>query len=176
MPPKQYIGKRLADSALALVYGEPIHWKSPQYTAQLRVERREARPPTMVGSIVVEVAVESVSSEGLTTNVFPTNYLPNIDQPGNVTPGQMDCFVFNVQQCVWASIHVEEIGWVNASVTVGASGRTLLLTMPLVPMVNATVLGTAYGWGNIPFMNAYDKGSGLPVLGWNSSFSMQDEN
>ena len=72
--------------------------------------------------------------------------------------------MFDRQQCVWASIHVEETGWVNASVTVGKGGRTLLLSTPLVPMQNATVLGTAYGWGNIPFLNAEAAGSGLPVL------------
>jgi hypothetical protein len=85
------------------------------------------------------------------------------------------CVLGHAPQCAWASVHVEETGWVNASVSVGPGGRTLLLSTPLVPMENATVLGTSYGWGNIPFMNAYDKGTGLPVLGWNSSFSMRDE-
>ena len=174
MPPKQYIGKRLANSALALEYKKPLLWKSPQYKAQLHVEYREARAPAMIGSIVVEVALQDVSSSGLTTDVWPSNYLPNVDQPGNITPGQLDCWVFDRQQCVWASIHVEETGWMNASVTVGKGGRTLLLSTPLVPLQNATVLGTAYGWGNIPFLNAYDKRSGLPVLGWNSSFRMSD--
>jgi hypothetical protein len=94
MPPKQYVGKRLADSALALEYKRPIQWQSPQYTAQLRVEHREARPPTMVGSIVVEVALAGVSAAGLTTDVFPANYLPAVSW----TAGQLDCFVFNIPQ------------------------------------------------------------------------------
>ena len=38
MPPKQNIGKRLANSALALEYKKPLLWKSPQYKAQLHVE------------------------------------------------------------------------------------------------------------------------------------------
>ena len=30
-----------------------------------------------------------------------------------------------------------------------------------------TVTGSAYGWGPIPMLSVYDRGTGLPVLPWN---------
>jgi hypothetical protein len=76
---------------------------------------------------------------------------------------------------------VEGAGWLNATVTVPSDDlRSLLLTaqlpparQPPAPWVAAApaVMGSAYGWGPIPMMNVYDKGTGLPVLGWNESMT-----
>jgi hypothetical protein len=35
--------------------------------------------------------------------------------------------------------------------------------------VAPAVLGSAYGWGSIPLLSAYDAGTDLPVLPWNES-------
>ena len=77
-------------------------------------------------------------------------------------------------QCAWAGIEVQG-SWLNATVTASADGKSLRL-QAILPgdddssrqrFVNAT--GSAYGWGTIPMMNAYDKATMLPVLPWNSS-------
>ena len=75
-------------------------------------------------------------------------------------------------QCAWAAIEVQGQGWLNA--TVSALGASLKLEATLPDGVlaeGATVTGSAYGWGPIPMMSAYDKATGLPVLPWNKSFA-----
>jgi len=101
-------------------------------------------------------------------------------------------------QCAWASLHVATVGWVNATVSVdsgrgngGSGGQALILsaTVPVTAtaavgirgsgsdgnskslMLSPTILGSAMGWGPIPMISAYDRGSQLPVLPWNRSVS-----
>eukprot|EP01046_Picozoa_sp_COSAG06_P067665 COSAG06_NODE_17646_length_928_cov_1.638118_2_plen_111_part_00 len=69
-------------------------------------------------------------------------------------------------QCAWASLYVDKLGWVNATVSVGHDGQSLLLTAALPATTDAdsggaesagsdqrgdmaaapAVLGSAYGW------------------------------
>ena len=77
------------------------------------------------------------------------------------------------EQCAWASLHVDKVGWLNATVTVAADKMTLTATLPSdVNLVAApSVVASAYGWGPIPMLSAYDAGAELPVLPWNKSVS-----
>ena len=50
---------------------------------------------------------------------------------------------------------------VNTTVAVSADGRRLLFDSH-----GFIVGGTSYGWGAIPLLSVYDKGTGLPVLPW----------
>ena len=125
------------------------------------------------------MSLNDVGVEGL-YSVHPFNYAsPNYGQ-GN-PPIAVDCtasFPINAttnssmeQQCAWAALHVADIGWLNASVSIAPGGTTLLLTAPL-PVGSAepaVIVGSAYGWGPIPMLSAYDRATGLPVLPWNNS-------
>ena len=42
-PPKQYCGKRLANSAMALQYGKAIPWRSPTFKSQVAAVSAPAR-------------------------------------------------------------------------------------------------------------------------------------
>ena len=176
---KQYCGERLAKSALALRYQQPVAWRSPSYKAAtpapLQVE--DAQQGTASTSLVV--SLNDVSAEGLYAT-YPFNYAsPNYGQ-GN-PPIAVDCtasFPINAttnssmeQQCAWAALHVDGAGWLNASVSIQPGGTALRLTSPLPAGSTqpAVIVGSAYGWGPIPMLNAYDRATGLPVLPWNKS-------
>ena len=60
----------------------------------------------------------------------------------------------------------------NASVTATASGKELLLSADVPAGMRAdqaVPVGSSYAWGSVPMMNAYDVGSALPVLPWNTN-------
>jgi hypothetical protein len=143
-PPKQYCGARLGDSALALAYGKGVAWKSPSFAG--------ATCATDGGVATVTVKLSDVSSAGLSADTYPYNYLG----------GGMDCAAH--ANCAWASVKVGD-DWVNASVSVADGGQTLTLATTGNTR-GAAVSGSSYGWGGVPMMNAYDVGSGLPVLPW----------
>lgn len=164
-PAKQFCGKRLADSALALTYKKSLPWRSPSYLSS---------SASIAGDLVaVEVTLADVGEQGLTIDVYPANYAtlpegkihydpPDCTQLNSVTPGT----------CAWAAIHLANLGWVNATVAPSAGGDGLTLSVKAEGVRNVDeILGNAYAWGPIPLMNAYDKGSALPVLPWNRSLS-----
>lgn len=152
-PPKQYCGIRLGNSALALHYNQKIAWQSPSYMS--------ASVAISTTTVTVTVSLADVSNLGLTTDIYPFNYIPglNCTTLDTTTPGT----------CAWAAIEFGGMGWVNASVTV-SGGQKLLLEAAApstIDMAAVSVVATAYAWGPIPLMNAYDKGTKLPVLPWN---------
>ena len=170
-PSKQYCGERLARSALALQYGQPVAWRSPTYkSATATVDQNGTRA-------VAVVALSGVTPAGLYTR-RPFNY-----GDGSLYAPVVDCsgsFPLNATangsmalQCAWAGLLVGGIGWLNASVSTDLSGSTLILTaqIPPVPPVLGVpaVLGSAYGWGPIPMLSVYDRGTALPVLPWNQT-------
>ena len=68
--------------------------------------------------------------------------------------------------------------WLNASVAVSPTDKELVLAATPFDMAafwrqrstaaaGAVVTATAYAWGPIPMMSAYDIAIDLPVLGWN---------
>lgn len=95
------------------------------------------------------------------------------------------------QQCAWAALQIAgSNAWLNATVTVSADGGSMVLTAAIPSHLvfesaaaaakgtasasakgkaagAAVVVASAYGWGPIPMMSAYDAATNLPVLGWN---------
>jgi len=147
-PPKQFCGERLGNSALALQYGKKINWKSPSYVSAIE-------SVASANAVQAIVTLADVGISGLTTDIYPANYVPgmNCTALDEKTPGT----------CAWGAIEISGTGWVNASVV--AQGQTLLLQAS----GTGKVLATAYGWGPIPLMTAYDKSTMLPVLPWNNT-------
>lgn len=152
-PPKQFCGRRLGDSALALVYSSGASWRSPSYrSATTRIEG---------GAAVVTVTLADVGPGGLTTDVYPANYVG----------GTVNCT--GNDYCVWASIGLDTGAQLNATVTTTADGKQLVLKadMPAALASTAAIVRSSYAWGAIPLMNAYDVATGLPVLEWNHAVS-----
>ena len=178
---KQYVSERLAASALAIRYGREALWKSPRYVS--------ATPAAGSGDdqVQLKVRLADVSAQGLHL-IRPFNYASPGYGPlargdgvgGSPAEVQVNCsgsFPINQtanasmqEQCVWAALHVRGAGWLNATVALDADAQALIL-VARAPHGSSdnTILGSAYGWGPIPMMSAYDVGSGLPVLPWNTS-------
>jgi hypothetical protein len=47
------------------------------------------------------------------------------------------------EQCAWASLHVEKLGWINASIDVAKDGQSMLLTADVPPVLLQFQLITA---------------------------------
>jgi hypothetical protein len=174
---KQFCGRRLGDSALALVYKQGNAWRSPQYSsAKTIVPPSSPSTSSPAGNVVaIEVSLLDVGATGLSTQ-YPWNMNPEQHEGENrtVTNCTMgSAKINNVKnqtgnQCAWAAIAVEGHGWVNATVSATGTSLKLEATLPTAVRAGAAkVIGSAYGWGPIPMMNAYDKTTGLPVLPWN---------
>jgi len=142
--PKQYCAQRLAKSALALQYGEHIEWKSPTFKASTA----SASPPS------VRVTLNDVSSSGLRDDQYPFN-AQFIDCDSGKGQGK----------CAWAELQSQDGTWINATVTV-ESRSTMLLTAIQGSDIDGAPVASRYGWGAVPMMNVYDKGTELPVLPW----------
>lgn len=166
---KQYCGKRLGDSALAIQYGHDIEWKSPSYLSA-KVGNKSA------SSVELIISLADVSLSGLTTDVYPWNYVLSDQVPG--TPS-FNCSAQRPGVCAWGSLKFDDKGWVNATVKVAFGGQQLILSSMLdknigdmgVALSEPIITASAYGWGPVPLMNAYDKGTNLPVLAWNRSLA-----
>eukprot|EP01052_Picozoa_sp_SAG31_P020137 SAG31_NODE_1501_length_8085_cov_3.043201_1_plen_944_part_10 len=159
-PWKQYVGKRLGDSALAIQYGQKLLWRSPSYKSAAIEITRHGQIGDDVDSrwaeLTITISFNDVHSAGLETT-FPRNYVNGLNctlQNANI-PGT----------CAWAAVQLSSGEWINT--TVASQGQTVVMTV--VAKATETVTATAYGWGPIPLMNIYDKGTGLPVLPWNHS-------
>jgi hypothetical protein len=133
-PPKQYCGKRLANSALALQYNKPIAWKSPTYQSQV------------VTGASVTVKLNDVSTAGLSDDTYPFNYLN----------GALNCTALNAKTpgtCAWASLKIAG-AWVNA--TIQMKGGDVMLTAAVATppsLAGAVPTASAYAWGSVPMMN-----------------------
>ena len=144
-PPKQYCGKRLANSALALEYGRDVAWRSPSFASQVA----SAAPPS------VKISLSDVSAAGLRDDVYPFNYLG----------GAFNCSA-QAGKCAWAELLLADGSWVNATLSL-AGGSALTLTASPAPAASAGApLASRYGWGAVPMLSLYDRGTGLPVLPW----------
>lgn len=148
-PTKQFCGERLGNSALALHYGQKIAWRSPSFSS--------STASVIATSVTVIVHLKDVSSAGLQTDIMPANYVPGVNctKLNQKTPNT----------CAWALIYLAQGESLNATVSVATGGQALHLEAPL-PKGQFSVVSTEYGWGAIPLMNAYDRGTGLPVLPW----------
>jgi len=147
-PPKQFCGKRLGTSALALQYGAKMPWRSPSFVS--------AKFFISGLSVGAEVILKDVVGE--LEAIYPFNNIPDLN-----------CSAHEHGTCGWAALQITSAGWVNATISITAK-NTLMLTASLPASDDFTsVIGTAYGWAPIPMMSIYDKSTGLPVLPWNQS-------
>ena len=188
---KQYVGERLGNSALGITYKKAVHWKSPYYLSakvvavangnaatqayaagsNVAVRRATAETPAALAEISVLVTLAEVGEGGLTTDVFPHNYIAF--RPSGSTKCSALGTTVVPGTCGWASIKVGN-EWLNATIT-QSGGSGLLLTVDAATLRQsgatpaATATATAYAWAPVPLMNAYDVASGLPVLPWNRS-------
>jgi sialate O-acetylesterase len=186
---KQWVSERLANSALALVYKKPIQWKSPSYKMAQAVDV-EVPGSHNAGAATAKLTVmfADLGQGGLETR-YPSNlrgsYNSDMGPPGPSNPAAIvDCsgsFPINATanasmafQCAWASLNVEGVGWLNASISLLGSPPSQLVLSAVVPNRNSgdggtqqQVTASSYGWGPIPMMTLYDRTTGLPVLPWN---------
>jgi len=150
-PPKQYCAKRLANSAMALVYGHNIRWKSPSFKGQVA----SASPPA------VTVALKDVSPSGLRDDQYPFNYLD----------GKFSCEQ-SAGKCSWAELQFADGSWVNATIAVAAGGGAVILSAPAASSDTGAPVASRYGWGAVPMLSVYDKQTGLPLLPWSEKCSV----
>jgi len=179
---KQYCSVRLANSALAIKYNKGVQWQSPTYRSATQVT---SIAENQQQSVSLTVDLNHVSGSGLHT-VYPFNY----NSPGYGPAATQIRTVVNCSdtfpvghvnvsmetQCAWASLQISGVGWVNASVSIHPSGQQMMLTAMLPSSSSTsttapTVEASAYGWGPIPMMSAYDQSTALPVLPWNTTVS-----
>ena len=75
-------------------------------------------------------------------------------------------------RCAWAELQLADGKWVNATIAIIASSpAALTLTAPPPRRSRARARGhlslaSRYGWGAVPMLSVYDKGTGLPLLPW----------
>jgi hypothetical protein len=165
-PWKQYVGKRLGDSALAIQYGQNLMWRSPSYKSAAVTVTRHGQAGDDVDSrwrqLTTTVSLNDVHSAGLDTT-YPWNYVNGLN-----------CTLQNAKvpgTCAWAAVKLSSGKWLNATLT--SQGQTVSLTV--IAKAPETVVATAYGWGPVPLMSIYDKGSGLPVVPWNCSLASSSD-
>jgi len=139
---KQYVGVRIANSALNLNYGQNISWKSPTYASAKQEEEAAT-----TGEVRVRVKLRDIGARGLHL-VYPNNYEgevmwvapPTFVNCSATTPYDMS------KQCAWASINVQGVGWVNASVEVHPNEPPFTEMDLVASGVSGTVLSTSYGY------------------------------
>jgi sialate O-acetylesterase len=168
---KQYCSKRLAHTALSQVYREPAFaaWRSPSYQSGTQLVHSDAYQNPAEVSLVI--SLNDVSTEGLKA-VRPFNYAsPQYGSNASAPLVPVDCTAtfpatypnktaYNAsmaEQCAWASLHVGNLGWLNATVSVAADKMTLTAALPAMAnadnsTVRPIVKASAYGWGPIPMM------------------------
>merc|ERR1712217_570730 len=160
-PYKQHPGARLANAALSMVYKHPLNWRSPTYSS--------AR---LTGAGTVTVTLNDVIDAGLKMkDAF------NLQTAGN-------CAALNAKTprtCAYAELQFDDVArtWVNASVSIGADKKTIILTASS-PAGSKTVLATRYGWGAIPMLTVYradldGEDAQLPVLPWSRNLTSSSE-
>jgi hypothetical protein len=150
-PPKQYCAKRLAISALALVYNQKVMWKSPSFKSQTA----SASPPS------VTVSFNDVSSSGLRDDQYPFNYLGGAF---NCSAAFDDSGAAFYNQCAWASLQLANGSWVNSSIAV--KGNQMTLSLPEAYSQAGAPVASRYAWGAVPMMSVYDRETSLPLLAW----------
>lgn len=146
-PQKQNCGYRLANSALALQYKQPITWKSPSYAS---VSSTTANSAT--------IKLNDVTPAGLLMR-------PSANE------GTVNC-TSSKGVCAWASLQFDDAAatWVNATLAISGDNQGVVLTAE-PPSGSSKVVATSYGWGAVPFMTVYlaDSDLDLPLMAWNQT-------
>ncbi|CAB9520745.1 Sialate O-acetylesterase [Seminavis robusta] len=166
-PPKQFCGKRVAYSALAIQYGyDDYHWKSPSYS-----KATLTKSPTTNNDIMVTIDLVDVTSKGL--------YMM-MDEPYNSLNGTFDCAKQLPGTCAWASVKLStQTEWVNATLSIQFPNQVVFTVTKQQQLVehddDATIEATSYGWGSVPMLTLYDAGTDLPVLPWKEPVGVQQQ-
>jgi sialate O-acetylesterase len=167
-PDKQYCGKRLGDSALGVQYGQHILWQGPHFESQVFTD-------SPVPTATIKLA--GVSSEGVRADAPPANAKagPSGQAPFNCST--IDAADGTAGGCAWGALRLADGSWVNATITATGPAEVTLTADAdgMWARVGArTGLPTAssYGWGAVPMMSVYDKATELPLLPFNTSFSV----
>jgi sialate O-acetylesterase len=166
-PAKQYCGARLGRSALALQYGQDIHWKSPSYKQYVPSNSRSSSVlprHNAIGSMLPFVVIEmqDVSDKGL--------YILDSPYNGRLDPKDFQCANQVPGTCAGAQVLLNGKSWVNATLSLKGK-RQVVLTAEEGDASSDVIVATSYGWGSVPMLSIYDAGTDLPVLPWRGSLS-----
>ena len=136
---KAVVGSRLAAAALTLQFQKPTPYLAPMY--------QSARASAAGTAVTVTVTLSNV----------PTSLVPAADHcrteigvPAN--------------QCFWFSILASDGKSYNATASVGADGRSLVLAAT-VAASGTTALATSFGDGQWP-INTVVSAEGIPIFPW----------
>lgn len=173
-PPKQFCAERLATAALNLLYGQRhLVWRSPAIDAASAAGALgavECKPGQTGVSLTLPVA--NVTAVGLELRA-PANAISELNCSGLNEKTPDTCAWVNVTGVVTTT--AEDDGLVKSSAsaarpfarnaTISVHGSKVQLSWPCESEGAAyDVQRVRYGWGSIPMMSVYDKGSGLPLL------------
>jgi len=145
---KQVVASRLANSALAMVYGQTVAWKFPRVVS--------VNASTSGTTVTVEVRFDSDSiGTGLTTTV--PQYAK--DAQADVCPGDRST-------CGFPTIQVNDAAntVLSATAALTSDGKGIVLTAT-APATGLSATRTSYGraaWPVTTFFNSL----GLPVIPW----------
>ena len=156
-PSKQFCAKRLAASALAIVYQKPIAWRSPSYAYAVSPANG-----------VLTIWLNDVTPAGLVQINEPYN-LPGLGAGVNCTALNQ---AYGDGTCAWAALQFNDAAasWVNATVSIAPSAQQMVLTAP-PPTGSTAIIASSYGYGAIPMMTVYLADRDLPVLTWEKNIT-----
>jgi sialate O-acetylesterase len=166
-PTKQYCGARLGRSALAVQYGQDLHWKSPSYDKATTIIRNNEHADETFTGLSVAIRFKNVSSNGL--YIIDTPY--NIGYSGRPTSNYFHCKGHIPGTCAGAQVLLNGKGWVDVMISVQVPDSIILTCQKATK--NDTIVATSYGWGSVPLLTIYDRESNLPVLPWKETISFE---
>ena len=157
---KQLVGRRLAAAALTAAYKQPTPYAGPRYASA-------APGGGAAGTLSATVSFAAPSpaspgNDGPLRLVAPSPAGPFANS--SVCPAGVQADL-----CAGFALRGSDNVWYNATATLGASQRTLVLTAsdPGVP-AGLTATATASGWSLWPITLLYSS-AGLPAFPWNVS-------
>jgi len=180
-PAKQEVGQRLGKAALAVQYGHTnLHWKSPSYDKAVHQQHANNNH-----RISILVHLQDTTGQGLYMIDTPFSIDPNRPTlPPEMILHKVPPFSSCDEQwpgtCAGASVLLDHgFGWVNATIHIH-NETTLEFVAKSTNLGehhrsggihsnnggSVKILATSYGWGALPLLTVYDKGTDLPVLPW----------
>jgi hypothetical protein len=146
---KAPMGPRLWAALSALAYGQaPPRWEGPVATRAAVVATRTAGKE-LTTSVVVSFSPRSMAASG--SLVFRANVCPFIALHQDS----------NVARCGWFALQDSAGSWHNASASLGAGARELLVQMP--DHVEGAPRAVRYAYADWPVATLYGAATGLPA-------------
>jgi len=143
---KKLVGKRLAAAALSITYGIPTPYLPPTYNS--------ARSTAKGQLLTVTVLFDEV----------PTKLVSAADHCKTEAP-----FKVPVAECAWFSITTSDNSILNATATIGADGKSLVLTATAAK-AGITATGSSFGMNGWP-INTIMSAEGLPLQPWSENIT-----